>query len=854
MNNLKDFENLCKFLNSVREADKPNNKTSIIKDYFDQWRECQPKEAMFSLLRLIVPKLDRARESYGLKEAKIARILIKMLALPTGHDRNVLSKSYLMSGQASDFGDVVYSVIRKYLANKKTVLTIDELNLSLDSIANRNNESEAEDVLIKLFKKCACEDSRWIIRIILKDLKLGISETRILNCYHHDAAQFYSSNHSLEKVTHVLYDKNINICELDIAIFEAFRPMLSKRVNHSSFKKDFQENKLYYVENKFDGERFQIHMDNKIFKYFSRNGYDYTDTFGPSYESGILTPKFKNLFKESTNNIILDGEMMLWNTITKKYGSKGMEFDVKRLKESGKLQPCYCVYDIILLNNRVLTGKPLRERVALLRQIFTKTIPGIVVLSEITEVHSCQEIVDELNSAVAREDEGIVVKDPESFYKYGDRNSGWFKIKLEYFQDTMTDLDLILMGAQYASSTSDELNSFVVGIRSGNTENGDPIYLSFGKVAIGLNYDQLDMLNKRIKELGRQYKNDKKPYLLFGKEIPNYYIEPKDSLIFVVRATELIKNTDNSYRTQYTFRFPRIVRIREDKPVSECLNINELMELTQRNNSVIKLNKSRLELDELIKVKRRNTKKKEIFVPVIGDTRQVSDILEDLKIYVLNGNEEKSKDDLEILVSRAGGTICYKIDATVDIVLVGTINDKVKELFTKRNNYDVINVKWLYRTLADGNVLGYETLEIYCLGTNPKNCLSDEVDRYGDSYTEEATIETLKHSFDVMGNLQEVPSFGGLIEVPGSKTFDMYKAYFDKFTEINNVSSDIIYDSFFDELEFKYYNGDVCQTVGNETNIIVFYENERIAVINNFLSSIDRLDIEVKSREFIYNK
>lgn len=77
------------------------------------------------------------------------------------------------------------------------------------------------------------------------------------------------------------------------------------------------------MENKFDGERFQLHMENNTFKYFSRNGYDYTSTYGSNFYTGLYTPLLKNVFKSHVSRIILDGEMMGWNTVTKKFGSKG---------------------------------------------------------------------------------------------------------------------------------------------------------------------------------------------------------------------------------------------------------------------------------------------------------------------------------------------------------------------------------------------------------------------------------------------------------------------------------------------------------------------------------------------------
>ncbi|CAG9760821.1 unnamed protein product [Ceutorhynchus assimilis] len=847
-----EFKTLCDLFDLIKKTPGHYEKAKVLRDYFTKCRENQSKEDTFALMRLILPKLDRERGSYNMKESKIARVLIKMLALPAGNDREVLSKSYLMSGQASDFGDVVYSVIRKYLSKSKTVLKIHELNSSLDDLSKRSNEGEAADILMELlFKKCSAEDSRWIIRIILKDLKLGIDGNRILNCYHRDGANYFASNNSLKKVCEILYDQNINLHELDIEIFEAFRPMLSKRVDAAIFKKHFIENKLFYIENKFDGERFQLHMQNGTFKYFSRRGFDFTETFGSTVNAGIFTPKLTNTFQPFVQKIILDGEMMLWNKQTQKYGSKGMELDVKKLKESGRYQPCFCIYDIILLNDNILTNRPLRDRYNILRRVLKDTIPGTIALSEVKETHTQQEIVNELNWAVDHEEEGIIVKDPDSIYKYSDRNSGWYKMKLEYFQDTMNDLDLILMGGQFASSTSDQLNSFVVGVRSGQTEDGKPIYLSFGKVSSGLNDDELDMLNKKIKSEGRIFDNNQSASLVFGKEVPNYFIEPDNSVIFVVRASELTRTTDY-YKTSYTLRFPRVLNIRTDKPVEDCLDMNELLELTNKNKAVIKLNKKNIELEEILQTKVKKMKKKVIEVVKFEDTRKVTDLLEGYLFHVLNGTNERSKDEIEALVKKAGGNIFYKVDNTVDIVLVGVYNAKAKELSSQRRHYDVIDLAWLYRTIQDGTLLAYETKEIYCTGTNIKNCLSEEVDRYGDSYTKDGTIDSIKHSFQILENLKEQPCFRPMIEIPRKRNFEKYVAYFDKYGTISDSDSNVIYNSLVDELEFRYYYGTVCQQICDKTNLVIIENNNRKRHIEQYLDSINRSNIVIKTKLFIY--
>lgn len=50
-------------------------------------------------------------------------------------------------------------------------------------------------------------------------------------------------------------------------------------------------------------------------------------------------------------------------------------------------------------------------------------------------------------------------------------------------------------------------------------------------------------------------------------------------VIFKVRATELIRSKE--FATDYTLRFPRIVKIRDDKPVNDILTLEEFNELVK---------------------------------------------------------------------------------------------------------------------------------------------------------------------------------------------------------------------------------------------------------------------------------
>nr|CAD7433371.1 unnamed protein product [Timema monikensis] len=195
-----------------------------------------------------------------------------------------------------------------------------------------------------------------------------------------------------------------------------------------------------------------------------RNGYEYTDTFGSSALIGVLTPHVARLLRHDVKSCILDGEMMGWNTRLKCYKMKGINFDVKSLKLGDVHQPCFCVFDVLYLNGQVLTNKPLRDRMRALQGMFTPE-EGILAYTDRLEITTGPQVMEELNAAIDRRLEGIVLKDPGSVYKPNTRKGGWYKIKPEYTEGMMDHLDLIIMGGYYGDGRRRGIIShFLVGV------------------------------------------------------------------------------------------------------------------------------------------------------------------------------------------------------------------------------------------------------------------------------------------------------------------------------------------------------------------------------------------------------
>lgn len=346
------------------------------------------------------------------------------------------------------------------------------------------------------------------------------------------------------------------LLDVDTTVFKPFNPMLCKRCGVDGFVKEIPNKSLLYIENKFDGERFQLHMQDGKFRYFSRNGYDYTSHFGATYDEGILTPHLKNVFSDTVRTVILDGEMMGYNKQTRTFGSKGMKFDVKTLTATSVHQPCYCVFDVLLLNGDALMNEPLEKRISVLKHLFAPK-EGVIVLSEIREATSKEEILNALNESIDREEEGIVIKLPLSTYKPGSRSNSWWKVKLEvgsvlhlhayagdgfvlqYFEGHMTDLDLLIVGGFYGDGRHQKkVSSFLLAVLDDRTG-----FRTFVRVSSGLADDEFSVLDKKIGKFWTtgDFDSAKVSGILFGSQLPDVWIKPENSCVLQVTVRSAIE-------------------------------------------------------------------------------------------------------------------------------------------------------------------------------------------------------------------------------------------------------------------------------------------------------------------------
>lgn len=552
---------------------------------------------------------------YGMKEKVIGKMLVKIMKIDKNSEDGFNLLNWKLPGQtaatrmAGDFAGRCYDVISKRpMRTEPGNMLIEEVNEKLDQLSAASKEENQLPILAEFYRRMSPEELLWLIRIILRQMKVGATERTFFDVWHPDAENLYSISSSLRRVCWELHDPNIRLEAKDqgITLMQCFQPQLAQFQMHSLDKmisrmRPTEDDPVFWIEEKMDGERMQLHMtpDDSIpggrrFGFWSRKAKDYTYLYGNGIydENGALTRHLKDSFVDGVQSVILDGEMITWDPeqdAPVPFGTlKTAALAERRNPFSAGPRPLFRVFDLLYLNGRDVTKYTLRDR----RNALEKTVKPVSRRFEIhpyQEATTTSEIETALRTVVAEASEGLVLKSPRSPYRLNERHDDWMKVKPEYMTEFGESLDLIVVGGYYGSGRrGGSLSSFLCGLRvdgaySSHSSNPMKCY-SFCRVGGGFNAQ--DYANIRHHTDGKWMDWDpKKPpttYLeLAGGdaqyERPDVWIKPEDSVVLCVKAASV--SVSDQFRIGLTLRFPRFKRLRMDKDWKTALSVQEFLDL-----------------------------------------------------------------------------------------------------------------------------------------------------------------------------------------------------------------------------------------------------------------------------------
>ena len=157
--------------------------------------------------------------------------------------------------------------------------------------------------------------------------------------------------------------------------------------------------------------------------------------------------------------------------------------------------------------------------------------------------------------------EGLMFKTLNATYKPGVRTGVMAKLK-----ETKEDIDVVIVGAEHGKGKrAGFYSSFIVAVKNENYYDENDMYLQIGKVASGV---------KEIGSVGASIENLTKLLepLKISENSDTVFFEPK--IVLQVRYQEICKST--IYNSGYALRFPRIISLREDKPLEEINSIEDI--------------------------------------------------------------------------------------------------------------------------------------------------------------------------------------------------------------------------------------------------------------------------------------
>ena len=547
------YRELCSVYEKLEKISSKIGKTEILASLF--------KKAELEELRYVVLlSTGTIFLPFENRELGVAhKLAIRAISRASGFDIKEIENLYVKFG---DLGKVAEHCIRnrKQKIFFKKQLTVKEVYEKLREIGMYEGEGSQDKkiiTLVSLLNFSEPIEAKYIIRTVLEELRIGVAEGIIRDAI---SLAFVRDVEAVDFAWNILSDfgevariakekGKEGLYEVKPVLGRPIQVMLG--VKAESIEEVVRRHGKIFVEIKYDGLRMQIHKKGDDVWLFTRRLEDVTKQFPDVVE--IIRKNVK------AEECIIEGEAWPIDLQTKlpmpfqKLSQRiHRKYDIEKMTKEIPVQ--LNLFDVVYLNGQTLFRKPLKERREILKSIIVEE-EGKIKLADSIFTNDVKEIENFYNWALSLKQEGIFLKNPESFYVFGRHVGGWYKIK-----PTMESLDVVIVGAEYGEGARSKwLSSYLFAVRDEDTGE----FLTCGMGGTGLTEEQFEQMTELLTPL------------IIKQEGKFVHIKPK--IVVEVSYQEIQKSP--VYSSGYALRFPRIERIRFDKGPEEADTLKRLEEL-----------------------------------------------------------------------------------------------------------------------------------------------------------------------------------------------------------------------------------------------------------------------------------
>jgi DNA ligase-1 len=477
------------------------------------------------------------------------------LAAASGADEQALHEAYL---RHSDFGDAAAELLeRRPISGPQ--LSLAQVDAAFRAMSETGTAAERIALMTGLFERASSAEARFVGRVAARELRIGLREGLLEDAI---AAAFERPIEAVRRALMLVGEpgeaaelaRDGRLAEAVLHLGRPIRFMLATPVADSDevMRRVGDE---AWIEDKYDGIRAQLHLDGGTARLFSRD----LNEIGGAFPEVVLAAAGID------HRLVIDGELVPYRS--------GSVLDFASLQTRlGRVDPSpelleqvpvvLVAFDLLHLDGRDLLETPLRERRAALEALRLPEVSGERFLySQLATARSAEEVEAHFDDARERRNEGLMVKDPGSVYQPGRRGLGWLKLK-----KALATLDCVVVGVEWGhGKRRGMLSDYTFAVRGSDGES----LLTIGKAYTGLTDAEIATMTEHFKELTLR------DFGRYRSVVPEVVVE--------IAFDRIMRST--RHKSGFAMRFPRIVRIRDDKTAAEIDELGTVQKLFEAQAS-----------------------------------------------------------------------------------------------------------------------------------------------------------------------------------------------------------------------------------------------------------------------------